>query len=209
MFTSTLSPAALAWASGTVTGLGLFAVVGAQSAFILRHGIMRAHLISILAVCALVDAVVIFASVFGLQWLVARVPALASVVLWAGVAFLLWYAANSALRAWRGGGSAHELADAPVPSRTTALLGALAFSLFNPHFWLDMLLIGSLAHSFEGYRAAFGAGAFTASVLWLAALGLGSRLLAPLFSRQTAWRVLDGLIAVVMVAIALMLVARA
>ena len=45
----------------------------------------------------------------------------------------------------------------------------------------------------------------SASVLWFYSLGFGARLLAPLFARPVAWRVLDGLIALVMAAIALSL----
>ena len=54
MFATLSSPLFFtAWASGTATGLGLFAVVGAQSAFILRQGLMRTHLLSVVAICAL------------------------------------------------------------------------------------------------------------------------------------------------------------
>ena len=35
----TATPGLTAWVSGAATGIGLFAVVGAQSAFILRQGI--------------------------------------------------------------------------------------------------------------------------------------------------------------------------
>ena len=92
MFATLSSPLFLtAWASGTATGLGLFAVVGAQSAFILRQGLMRAHLLSVVAICALIDAVFIFASVSGLQALTSWFPWLTTAVLWFGVAFLSWY----------------------------------------------------------------------------------------------------------------------
>ena len=40
------------------------------------------------------------------------------------------------------------------------------------------------------------------SVVWFSLLGFGARLLAPVFRSTTAWRILDGLIAVVMLAIA-------
>jgi L-lysine exporter family protein LysE/ArgO len=59
-----------------------------------------------------------------------------------------------------------------------------------------------LAHGFEDARMAFAAGALTASLLWLAVLGIGSRLFAPFFARPSAWRVLDGAIAMVMAALA-------
>ncbi len=45
-------------------------------------------------------------------------------------------------------------------------------------------------------------GAGVASILWFTALGFGARMLAPLFARPLAWRILDGIIAVVMFAIA-------
>lgn len=95
----TVSPLVAAWTSGTLTGLGMFAVVGAQSAFILRQGIARAHLSAILLVCALIDACFIFGSVSGLQALTAWLPGLAGAVQWCGVAFLSWYGVQSARRA--------------------------------------------------------------------------------------------------------------
>lgn len=190
-----------AWASGAATGLGLFAVVGAQSAFILRQGLMRSHLFSILLTCGLIDLVFIFASVWGLQTIAIWFPWLTTVILWLGVAFLLWYAFQSARRAL-GQGSALALAEQAVPSRRAALLGAMGFSLLNPHFWLDMMVVGSLAHSFGDARDGFAAGAFTASLIWLAVLGVGSRLFAPLFADPRAWRILDGCIAVIMAGLA-------
>lgn len=205
MFTTLSSPLFFtAWASGTATGLGLFAVVGAQSAFILRQGLMRAHLASVVAICALIDAVFIFASVSGLQALTTWFPWLTTAVLWFGVAFLSWYALQSAHRAWSANGGLAAAREA-VPSRRAAMLGALGFSLLNPHFWLDMVVVGSLAHGFDDARMAFAAGAFTASLLWLAVLGIGSRLFAPFFASASAWRVLDGIIAVIMAALAVSL----
>lgn len=202
MLSLTFTPAMFsAWASGTATGLGLFAVVGAQSAFILRQGLMRAHLLSILTICALLDAICIFASVWGLQALVGWFPWLTHAVLWFGVAFLSWYAFQSARRAVRAEGGMVAAKHA-VPSRSAALLAAAGFTLLNPHFWLDIMVLGSLAHGFEDARLAFATGAVTASVLWLIVLGVGSRLFSPYFANPKAWRVLDGMIAVIMAALA-------
>ena len=47
----------------------------------------------------------------------------------------------------------------------------------------------------------FVAGAGLASALWFALLGYGARLLAPLFRRPSAWRVLDGLVGATMLAL--------
>jgi L-lysine exporter family protein LysE/ArgO len=196
-----LSPMAAAWTSGTLTGLGMFAVVGAQSAFILRQGIARAHLGAILLVCVLTDTVCIFSSVWGLQMLTAWVPGLTAIVQWCGVVFLSGYGLQSAHRAWRPSGDAQTDRGALL-SRRAALLAALGFSFFNPHFWMDIMVLGSIAHGFADARFGFAGGVVTASALWLLVLGLGSRLCAPLFRNPKAWRVLDGAIAGVMLFLA-------
>jgi L-lysine exporter family protein LysE/ArgO len=197
-----------AWTAGAVTGLGLFAVVGAQSAFVLRQGLLRTHILSVLITCGLVDAGVILASVLGLQAVMAYMPGLAAIMLVAGGLFLLGYGLRSAHRAWRPrlfGAVTHGTAI----SRGATIVAALGFSLLNPHFWLDMLVVGSVAHGFGDARLAFAGGAFMASIFWLVALSLGARLLAPWFSRPGAWRTLDAVIAVVMIGLAIRLLAGA
>ena len=90
----------------------------------------------------------------------------------------------------------------------SALAACLAFTYLNPHCWLDtVVLLGSIAaQQPEGSRTVFGAGAASASAVWFFSLGYGARLLAPLFARPVAWRVLDAAIALVMWAIAASLI---
>lgn len=92
----------------------------------------------------------------------------------------------------------------PEPGRVLAVVGAaLAMTWLNPHVYLDtFVLLGSVGSSHGQARWAFAAGAILASTLWFSALGLAARALAPIFARPTAWRVLDGIIAVVMTAVA-------
>ena len=112
-------PGLAAWFSGAAAGIGLFAVVGAQSAFILRQGILRKHIVPVVATCAAIDAIFIFASVAGLSTLTRALPWLTTVVLWGGVTFLAWYAWQSARRALAGTGgmeAALKRAGTPVES---------------------------------------------------------------------------------------------
>jgi L-lysine exporter family protein LysE/ArgO len=99
--------------------------------------------------------------------------------------------------------------DKPPGSRTAVLATCLAFTWLNPHVYLDtVLLLGSLAAAQgEAGRWWFAAGAGLGSIAWFTALGAGARLLAPLFRRRAAWRVLDAVIAVVMVTLAVLLLA--
>ncbi|KRG76856.1 lysine transporter LysE [Stenotrophomonas ginsengisoli] len=203
MFNETFAtPGLAAWVSGAATGIGLFAVVGAQSAFILRQGIARNHILAIIATCAVIDAAFIFASVAGLRRLTDALPWLTGVLLWGGVAFLLWYALQSARRAIAGS-SGLQADDTEGNSRKAMVLAAAGFSVINPHFWLDMVVIGSIADNFGAARMSFAAGVATASLIWLTAQGLGARALAPLFTKPRTWRVLDGSIAVILCVLAL------
>jgi L-lysine exporter family protein LysE/ArgO len=70
--------------------------------------------------------------------------------------------------------------------------------------YLDtVVLLGSVAAR-EGGRGAplFGVGAAVANCAWFSSLGFGARYLAPLFARPLAWRLLDGAIGLVMLALA-------
>ena len=82
----------------------------------------------------------------------------------------------------------------------------LALTWLNPHVSLDTVLFLGSVGSQQGTseRWWFG-GAVTASILWFGGLGFGARLLRPVFARPLAWRVLNALIAVVMITLGLRL----
>ena len=80
----------------------------------------------------------------------------------------------------------------------TAVTTTLALTWLNPHVYLDsVIFLGSVANQ-QDDRWWWAAGALIASSTWFFALGFGSRLLRPLFAKPGSWRVLDGLIAAVM-----------
>lgn len=197
----------LAAATGLLTGAALIIAIGAQNAYVLRQGIKREHVLPIVVICALSDALLICAGVAGMGALVTAAPTLVTAVRWVGAAFLVGYGLLAARRALRPGRLVGAGAAGGV-SRRTAIATVLAFTWLNPHVYLDTLVfVGSVATTHGAQRWWFGAGAAAASVLWFAGLGYGARLLAPLFARPRAWQILDGVIAVVMVALGAALVA--
>lgn len=192
---------------GFLTCMGLIVAIGAQNAFVLRQGVRREHVPVVVAQCAASDAVLIGAGVAGLGPLVAAHPVVLAVVRWAGAAFLAAVAVSAARRALRGGETL-EPAGGRAGTRRAAVLTCLALTFLNPHVYLDMVLLGSLAGRHGDARWAFAVGATAASVLWFTALGFGAGRLRPLFARPGAWRVLDVTVALVMAALAVLLVAR-
>ena len=91
--------------------------------------------------------------------------------------------------------------------RLEVLVTCLALTWLNPHVYLDtVVLLGALANEHRDERWLFGIGAVTASAVWFFSLSLGARRLTGLFATPTTWRILDGLIAVTMIALGVSLV---
>ncbi len=191
--------------SGFATGLALIVAIGSQNAYVLRQGILRQHVLPLVLFCALSDGLLILAGIGGAGLLLRDNAALMALARYGGALFLTAYGVLAAQRAWQG---------ASMPGNTdggatlaAALAACFAFTFLNPHVYLDtVVLLGALANQRpDPGRWVFGAGAFSASLCWFAALGFGARFLAPLFASVHAWRVLDTLIALTMWALAVML----
>ncbi|MFD6176548.1 MULTISPECIES: LysE/ArgO family amino acid transporter [unclassified Isoptericola] len=198
--------------AGLGFGLSLIVAIGAQNAFVLRQGVRREHVGLVVAVCAASDVVLYAAGTAGLGALVVSHPVVVEVARWAGAVVVLGYGALAARRAWRGDEAGLAAAsDGAVPDAgrraRPVLLTALALTWLNPHVYLDTVVLqGSLAASYGDARWLFTAGAVVASVLWFAGLGYGARLLAPVLARPGAWRVVDGVVAAIMLVVAVSLV---
>ena len=208
---NTSAPAAWAvFSQALVLSLGLIVAIGAQNAFVLRQGLRREHVGSVVLFCALADALLIAAGVLGMAHALGQRPTLAKGLALAGAAFLAFYGWQALRRA----GQAHQLQATEgggALGRGAALAQAAGFTLLNPHVYLDtVLLVGSIgAQQPTPMQTWFIAGASTASALWFSTLGFGARWLAPWFARPRAWQVLDGLIGVTMMVLSALLVRHA
>ena len=215
-----MDPALAALLAGFALCFGLIVSIGAQNAVVLRQGLRREHVGLVVAACVISDAILQVVGVAGVATLVTAHPWLETVARWAGAVFILGFAAMSAGRAWRGGGS---LAAAPGEaqgsgggavrtrtrtSRLAMLATILAVTWLNPHAVVETtVVLGSVAATHGDERWWFLAGSTAASTLWFAGFGYGARYLAPLLQTERAWRILDGGIALVMLVIAVTLVA--
>jgi len=195
--------------AGLGLGLSLIVAIGAQNLFVLRQGIRREHAVAVAAVCAASDAALILLGVSGLGVILKAVPWLVDVVRWAGFAFLLVYGLLAARRALRPTGATLRV-DAEASARVPlgpVLLTCLALTWLNPHVYLDtVFLLGSVASTHGDGRWWFATGAVVASLVWFFGLAVGARYLGRWLATPRAWRVLDGVIAVVMIGIAVSLV---
>ena len=194
---------------GLALSLGLIVAIGAQNAFVLRQGLRREHVASVVFFCAITDALLIAAGVLGMAQALGERPMVAHALALAGAVFLAAYGWNALRRALQQNGLlANEEGDGLTWA--AAMAQAAAFTLLNPHVYLDtVLLVGSIgAQQPADLQVWFVVGASSASLLWFCALGFGARWLAPLFAKPRAWQVLDILIGLTMWALSGMLVLR-
>lgn len=210
-----------------VAGLGLMysliIAVGAQNVFVLRQGLRREHVLPVVLICAASDAALVLVGTAGLGFLIAELPWLIVAARWLGGLSLVVYGVLAARRAWRAEGEA-LVADAPpasgspsaadggTPTATRTrlapvLIATLAFTFLNPNVYLDtVLLIGSIAATHGEARWLFAAGAILGSVTWFFALGFGARHLGRWLRTPRAWRMLDTVIAALLVLMGILLV---
>lgn len=102
--------------------------------------------------------------------------------------------------AGHGAGAAVARMPDAGPALAAVLAQCAAFTLLNPHVWLDCVLLvgGAGARLPPLAQPWFVAGGALASLLWFTLLGFGARWLAPWFRHPQAWRWLDGAIALLM-----------
>ncbi len=197
--------------TGMVTGLALIAAVGAQAAFVLRQGIRREHIGTVVGLCIAFDVALIGVGVAGVGAFIADNDNLLSVLTYGGAAYLLAYAYGSFRSAMKptGNGVTAAVPGETDRSRMSIIAATAAITFLNPHVYLDtVLMLGNLANQYPGAgRWAYGAGALGASVIWFVSIGFGAKRLAPYLSSRKVWRGIDAAVGCLMIVIAGTLVA--
>ena len=199
-----------AFIQGLALSFGLIVAIGAQIAFVLRQGLRREHVGSVVLFCATADAVLIMAGVFGMAQALGDRPDWARALALAGALFLAWYGWQALMR-MRNPDRLQASSGGEGLKKGAAMAQAAAFTLLNPHVYLDtVLLVGSMgAQQPAPMQGWFVAGAAVASATWFSLLGFGARWMAPWFAHPRAWQVLDGLIGLTMWVLSALMVRHA
>ncbi|UTW58127.1 amino acid transporter [Kordiimonas sp. SCSIO 12603] len=194
---------------GFMISFGLIVAIGPQNAYLLRQGLRQRHVLPVATVCFLSDILLIGLGVFGTGKIIAENEALSTWMGWGGAVFLLWFALKSAKSALKPEAITQDDIDASAGDAAgqgvkIAILHTLAFTFLNPWVYVDtMVLIGGVSIKYEtdALRNAFMIGAWTASAIWFYGLAYGAKKAAPLFRKKITWRILDSLIAIIMLAV--------
>lgn len=193
---------------GFAMGAGLIIAIGAQNAFVLKQGIKGEHRPVIAWICALSDAILIVSGIAGMGCIFSSHPLVTKAVSMAGAVYLAWFAFKCFRSAFKGESMDINGEIPAVISLKNTVITTLALTYLNPHVYLDtvVMLGGFGAARPPEIRPFFAFGAVSASFAWFFTLAYSGRILAPLFKKQAAWRILDTVIGFVMVYIAVKLV---
>lgn len=177
---------------GFIVTISLIVAIGAQNAYVLKLGLLRQHVLKAALFCTLSDLLLISAGVLGLGFFIQGNQLLINSIAIFGIVFLLFYAFLSFKSAFKN--ESLQIDDNVKTDPLKKVLSMLfVFTFLNPHTYLDtVLLIGGIGASIESsMKLLFLLGAVTASATWFLTLGLGARLLIPLFKKPITWKILD------------------
>jgi L-lysine exporter family protein LysE/ArgO len=187
-----------------LTGLSLIIAIGAQNAFVIRQGLTKKHVVLVVAICAISDALLILLGVAGLGALISGLPWLLEIIRWFGVAYLTWFGIRSIRSASKT--QTLDASGTQSASAKTVVLSVLGFTFLNPHVYLDtVILLGSIGNQFGQDKWWFAFGGVVASILWFSSIGFGARAASRFMAKPVFWKVLDLVIAAVMFGIAILL----
>jgi L-lysine exporter family protein LysE/ArgO len=183
---------------------GLIIAIGAQNAFVIRQGLKRQHLLLTALLCSSIDALLIIFGVIGLGYYISEYPLFIEFTKYFAAIFLFSYGIISFRSAFKTNTLKDSVDECSTNSARKVIFSLLALSLLNPHVYLDtVILLGSIALQQPAHEQMyFALGAMSASFAWFFAITFGARLLAPFFQKENSWRVIDGLIAIIMWGIA-------
>lgn len=151
----------------------LILALGAQNIFVLNSGLKRQRHILVAFVCSVCDAALILIGVLGAATLFVQVPLLKILFGLLGVGFLFYYGIKK-LKESKSDSIINESSIQSVELKKV-LITTLAFSLLNPHVYLDtVVLIGGYSSKFHliHERLVFGLGASFFSILWFFGLAI-------------------------------------
>lgn len=194
-------------------GLSLIIAIGAQNIYIIKTGLQKKNVLLSAVTAATCDSLLIIMGTFFMSTLMMTIPNFVFIARWAGILFLLYYGTLSFINAISSAPKGWENAVADVNKKSSAInkaknssvfLTTLAFSLFNPHVYLDtFLILGNIGSRLPlESRFSFILGASAASFFWFILTGLGAKFASRFFQNIKVARIFDFIVALAMFLIA-------
>lgn len=192
---------------GFLLSLAMIMAIGAQNIFILKQGISGQHVMVACCICAFCDAALIILGALGFGSYFATYKLLQITMCALGAAFLLWYGYRAFNQFLHNKSQKFELDSSSLSLRSIIFTG-LAFSVLNPHAWIDtVMVIGSVSSQYDEQSSllAFTFGACLVSFMWFFLLAFLAGKFRHVLQKARVQKGLNLFIAVLMTTISLSL----
>ena len=190
-----------AFLSGFLLSFSLILAIGPQNAFVLRQGLLKQHVLPIALFCTLSDIILILLGIFGFGYTISSFDNFSQYMFAIGGTWLLGYGFLRLKGAYLAD-SFLEASNEQESDIRLVLINCALLTWFNPHVYIDtLILIGTVSIRFED-SLDFGLGACLASFIFFFSLAFGARLLSPFMRSKKAWQILDLIIASIMFVLA-------
>lgn len=183
----------------------LILALGAQNLFVLEMGLRKRRHLFVAGLCTFCDLLLILLGVLGAASFFVQIPWMKIAFGVLGVAFLAYYGLKKLFEK-------PSIIDAHANTQTLSIgviVGqTLAFSLLNPHVYLDtVVLIGGYSTQFsESWdRLSFGLGASFFSLMWFFALAIFAAAMSRFLHNVKTMRMISVVSAVILLGLALKL----
>ena len=191
------------WTSWSTT-VGLLAAIGAQNAFVIESAILKRHAPYVALTYILSDFVMITCGFLGLSAAIKSSPQLQIWLTWIGIIFLLYYGVMKLKAATKVQRLENIQADQNSPENQISIkktiLKALGFTWFNPHVYVDtIILIPALALQYQDDQKYYaGVAGYAGVVTWFVGITTLGTLSSKLFQNSKSWKILNLVTALIM-----------
>ena len=192
---------------GLVLMSSVIVAIGPQNAFLLRQAIRREQAWLVAGIFLFGDVTMTILGGFGIGQYLEQWALLKMLLTIFGALYVFWFGVGVLRKMRHPGGLKVE----SKGKATHVIRKALAVTFLNPHAIFDtVILVGTIALQFAGAdKKAFIGGAVAGSTIWFFGIAWIGQRLAPYLSRPKVWRVIDGIIVIVMFVMAATLAVEA
>lgn len=174
---------------GFLLQASLIFALGAQNLFVLESGLRKDNHLTVSLVCFLCDLTIIMTGVIGTATFLGQHPQVKILCGILGILFLVYYGIGK-IRTTENEIILKEL-NGTKGTLWKSVLGAITFSVINPHAYLDgIVLIGGYSSKFHelNQRVFLGFGAASCSLVWFLTLSSASSTVMPLLNNPRRMR---------------------
>ena len=184
---------------GFIIAFSLILAIGAQNLFVIDQGLKKEFVLTTVLICSISDAILIIIGILLSSYFISINP---NTLFLLRIIVGIWLILYGLLKIKNSNKLSFEEKNKIKNNNNnfyTCILNTLIITYFNPHVYLDtVLLIGSISTNFEN-KYFFGTGAILSSFVFFFSLGYTAKLLSQFIKNKRLWFYINNIIGILMI----------